>query len=704
MPFGEPVSELQVAWVGDHWVVFDAVGHVALLDGREVDLGSFFTLAERPRLQTSSRSGESVLLAFPRGLLEVPFAAGEPGQLVGERSGFAAAPFVFGDCRFAAWSDGTLWRQCDDPTGIQFSLEEMPAGASQLRFVINDDRVVLNDPRGGGTWAAQRSGELIDNWQDLVTTLEDEESIVVDDPDADIEFERTQRPPVAVDDSFGARPGRSSVLPVLLNDHDPNGDALVVTAVSGIDELVGRLDLINNRQQVQLTLTGSASGTITFSYTISDGRGGEDSATVTVTVRALDENSPPHQVWSSSTLVAQGGRVSASVLGDWVDPDGDAIYLASATTPQPDSVTFTAAGMVVFTEGGAASRSRTVALVVTDGQAEGVGSLSIEVGPVGEVPILAENFVVLAYAGQELRVEPLGHVRGGSGEIRLSSVSPVTGATVTPNLDDGTFRFISDSPRTYLLQYVVNDGSQTATGVARIDVAAPPDANSKPVTVPKTVFVQTLGTNTVDIATTDIDPSGGVLLVTGVYNVPLRTGVQVELIEHRAARVSLTAPLDDGPVTFNYRVSNGLAESEGEVTVIEIPRPSRLQPPVAETDSVSVRVGAVIDIPVLANDVHPDGEELSLARELAVPVAEGGGLLFASGNVLRYLAPDVPGDFSATYTVTGPDGQAANARVNITVRERVELTNRAPAPRIVTARVLAGETVVIPIPLTGIDP
>ncbi|HRQ00080.1 MAG TPA: Ig-like domain-containing protein [Terrimesophilobacter sp.] len=423
-----------------------------------------------------------------------------------------------------------------------------------------------------------------------------------------------------------------------------------------------------------------------------------------MTVRALDENSPPHQVWSSSTLVAQGGRVSASVLGDWVDPDGDAIYLASATTPQPDSVTFTAAGMVVFTEGGAASRSRTVALVVTDGQAEGVGSLSIEVGPVGEVPILAENFVVLAYAGQELRVEPLGHVRGGSGEIRLSSVSPVTGATVTPNLDDGTFRFISDSPRTYLLQYVVNDGSQTATGVARIDVAAPPDANSKPVTVPKTVFVQTLGTNTVDIATTDIDPSGGVLLVTGVYNVPLRTGVQVELIEHRAARVSLTAPLDDGPVTFNYRVSNGLAESEGEVTVIEIPRPSRLQPPVAETDSVSVRVGAVIDIPVLANDVHPDGEELSLARELAVPVAEGGGLLFASGNVLRYLAPDVPGDFSATYTVTGPDGQAANARVNITVRERVELTNRAPAPRIVTARVLAGETVVIPIPLTGIDP
>src|SRR5690606_11511725 len=34
----------------------------------------------------------------------------------------------------------------------------------------------------------------------------------------------------------------------------------------------------------------------------------------------------------------------------------------------------------------------------------------------------------------------------------------------------------------------------------------------------------------------------------------------------------------------------------------------------------------------------------------------------------------------------------------------VESTNRAPAPRTVTARVLAGESVVIPIPLTSIDP
>lgn len=703
-PFGVPASELQIAWIGEHWVLFDAVSHEALIDGREVDLSPQFTLAERPKLQASAVSGDSALIAYPRGLIDVPLSGGEPSEVVGERTGFAAQPLVAGECRFAAWSDGTLWRQCADPSGVEFSLAGMPSGAAQLEFAVNGARVVLNDPRGGSTWAAQRSGELIDNWADLVTLREEEHAVVVNDPNADIEFERAQKPPVAVDDSFGARPGRSSVLPVLLNDHDPNGDVLVVSRVGAIDESIGRVDLINNRQQIQLTLTDSASGTITFDYSITDGRGGEDSAIVTVTVRAPDENSAPQQRWASNTLVAQGGRVTTSVLGDWVDPDGDAIYLASATTAAPDLVSYTPAGMVVFTEGGATGQTRGVSLVVTDGQDEGVGSLSVTVEPPGEVPIIAENFVVLAYAGQELRVEPLGHVRGGTGEIRLSSVAPITGASVSANLDDGTFRFMSETPRTYLLEYLVNDGSQTATGVARIDVAAPPDANSKPITVPKTVFVQTLGSNTVDIAASDIDPSGGVLLVTGVYNVPARSGVQVELIEHRIARVTLTAPLDDGPVVFNYRISNGLAEAEGEVTVIEIPRPIRLQPPVAMPDAISVRVGAAIDIPVLDNDVHPDGEELTLDRDLAAQLGDDGGLLFSTGRVLRYLAPDRPGDFTATYTVRGPDGQAANARVTITVRERVEATNRPPVPRIITARVLAGESVTIPIPLGGIDP
>ena len=39
----------------------------------------------------------------------------------------------------------------------------------------------------------------------------------------------------------------------------------------------------------------------------------------------------------------------------------------------------------------------------------------------------------------------------------------------------------------------------------------------------------------------------------------------------RGARHACAAPLDGRPVTFNYRISNGLAEAEGTITVVELP-------------------------------------------------------------------------------------------------------------------------------------
>ncbi|MCU1513716.1 MAG: fibronectin type protein, partial [Microbacteriaceae bacterium] len=478
----------------------------------------------------------------------------------------------------------------------------------------------------------------------------------------------------------------------------------VISDVDPINESIGRLDLINDRQQVQITLVSGASGSVAFHYSISDGRGGTASATVTVTVRQPSENSPPQQVRQTKALVASGARVTSSVLGDWVDPDGDAFYLASAETAIPDAVSYKPEGSVVFSEGGAASSLRSVVLVVSDGRANGTGSMTVTVKPAGEVPIIADPFVVLTYAGQEITVSPLDHVRGGTGTLRLASVPAKTGATISASLDAGTFRFSSDQVGTHYLEYVVNDGDQTVTGILRVEVAAPPDANTRPITIPKTVFVKTLSSETVDVASTDIDPAGGVLLVTSVYNVAANSGVRAESIEQRAVRVTLTAPLESGPVSFNYRISNGLADAEGLITVVEIPRPARLQPPVAGDDAVTVRTGDAIDIHVLDNDVQPDGEELTLNPLLSTGLQGGSGLLFASGNVLRYLAPNKTGDFTAVYQVSGPDGQVAQAQVKISVREAVEATNNPPVPVTVTGRVLAGETARIAIPLNGIDP
>jgi hypothetical protein len=697
-------AEVTITSVAGRWAVLDADAQRLWLDGRTVDLSGLLEDAPAPALQRASLEGDRVLIGHGGGLVGVPLSGAAAEPLVAGQSGSPAEPLAFGGCEFAAWTGGQQWRHCDDENqGRTVDLSGL-SGTARLSFLTNGNRVVLNDGRSGRTWAVQREGELIDNWDDLIAVDEEQPEEQQNDQDLPPEVERVQQPPVAVADAFGARPGRATVLPVLLNDFDPNGDVLVIAELTPLDESIGRLDLINQRQQVQLTLAPGASGQVRFGYTITDGRGGSASAEVVVTVRGPQENAPPEQVRSTKITVASGDRVTTQVLGDWVDPDGDAFYLTSALVAPPDQVTSKPAGSVVFSDSGSGSDLKVITLVVSDGAAEAAGSATVTVRAPGDVPIVADPFVVLVAAGQEATVEPLLHVRGGTGTVRLNSVPAKADVTIVPSYETGTFRFTSEQVRSHYLEYVVTDGTLTVTGLVRVDVTAPADANAKPITVPKTVFVQTLRNERIDVAATDVDPAGGVLLVTGVTNLPTDSGVRAEVLAQRLVRVSLERPLDDGPVVFNYRISNGLAEAEGVITVIEIPAPSRVQPPVAYEDSVTVRVGDAVDIPVIDNDEHPDGFELTLSPKLDQELPEGSGLLFASGNLLRYLAPDKTGNFTAAYRVTGPDGQAATALVRIAVREADVATNNAPVPETVTARVLAGESVRIRIPLSGTDP
>ncbi|WP_166791780.1 Ig-like domain-containing protein [Cryobacterium frigoriphilum] len=716
---GDADDAYRLTSVNGDWALLNATSGILFLNNREIDLSA--DLVGESVLQRATPRGDRLLVAHEGGLISVGLTGGEPRTLVSGRTGQPAEPVSVDGCAYAAWSDGSAWQGCagsnstgtagTGPDGALTTLDAL-AGDARLEFQVNGLGVVLSDARNGSAWAVQQGTALIDNWDELIDSVVDPERVEENLDDAP-EFEDTQLPPVAEDDEFGGRPGRALTLPVLLNDYDPNDDVLMITDVTPIDPEQGHLDLIANSQQVQLTLGSEASGTVVFDYTISDGRGGTATATVTVTVRQADENSAPVQVRTSTATVEAGSAVTTQVLGDWVDPDGDPFYLTAVNVTAPDAVSFTPNGAVTFTHGGsgvasdAASNSDggvQVGLVVSDGSLDGTGTLSVNVRAVGSVPIVADTFLVLATAGAEVTVSPLDHVRGGSGALRLSTVPTKSDATITTDVNAGTFRFLSSVVGPHYLEFVVTDDSGvTAVGQVRVQVTAADDAASTPITVPHTAFIRGQDSALVDVLAGDIDPGGGVLLVTGTMNVPVGSGLRVEVLDQRLIRVTLTKPLD-GPVTFSYRVSNGLAAADGTVTVIELPALARKQAPLARPDSISVRVGDAIDIPVLANDEHPDGDTLTLASELATPLGSDAGLLFVSGSGLRYLAPEAPGNFTAVYRVNAPDGQFANAEVTISVREVDRDANRAPIPQTVTARVLAGETVRISIPLAGIDP
>ena len=130
-----------------------------------------------------------------------------------------------------------------------------------------------------------------------------------------------------------------------------------------------------------------------------------------------------------------------------------------------------------------------------------------------------------------------------------------------------------------------------------------------------------------------------------------------------------------------------------------------MQPPIATDDSVTVRVGDAIDIPVLDNDEHPDGAEITLDRDLEEPLPDGAGLLFAAGNRLRYLAPQTAGNYTRRVHGRGA-GRPGGAGPGADLGARAECRDEQPAgaAHASSARVIAGETVRIEIPLSGIDP
>ena len=92
------------------------------------------------------------------------------------------------------------------------------------------------------------------------------------------------QPPVATDDSDSTSQDTAVVIDVLANDTDANGDSLFIDSVTqGSNGSV-----VNNGTDVTYTPSASWAGIDTFTYVVSDGNGGTDTATVTVNVGVLE--------------------------------------------------------------------------------------------------------------------------------------------------------------------------------------------------------------------------------------------------------------------------------------------------------------------------------------------------------------------------------------------------------------------------------
>ncbi|MBC7388264.1 MAG: tandem-95 repeat protein, partial [Opitutaceae bacterium] len=219
--------------------------------------------------------------------------------------------------------------------------------------------------------------------------------------------------PIAVDDSKTVPKHQNATGNVMINDSDPDGDILIVTEFE-IDATVysaGTVATLPGIGSVKIDVDGkykfdfikNYKGPVPpVSYTISDGNGGTDIATVNINI--AQANSTPVAVNDSNTI-DEDNIATGNVLLNDTDPDGDNLIIthfvinsiktpagSTAMMPGVGDLTIKTDGSYTFTPVLNYNGAVPVAIYsLTDGTDTVSALLKITINPVNDVPVAVND-------------------------------------------------------------------------------------------------------------------------------------------------------------------------------------------------------------------------------------------------------------------------------------------------------------------------
>jgi hypothetical protein len=516
------------------------------------------------------------------------------------------------------------------------------------------------------------------------------------------------RPPVVQPDAVRVPRDERIDVPVLVNDHDPDGDPMTIAIV---EPLPDGLAVVLRGDKLAVTARAGSSVRSKFAYTVADGHNPPVEGSVLVVVAGADEpNRAPIATADTATAVV-GTTTTIDVLRNDSDPDGDALVVvdarADSTSGSPGSVRVTD-DRVLYTPAPLTSDERRAddrfTYTISDGHghtATGTVAVRVLAEPI-EAPPFARDDSASTTVDVPVTIDVLRNDIDPSGDqpdLLGTPNCPAGGNArrtadrrvefTPPVREDGVFRC------TYR---VANSQGLTDSAVITISVTLPPIANVPPIVVDENVTVKVGQQIEIAVLDNDSDPDGP---HADLRVVSMETPVAGTATRTDRGTIVYTAPPNAMPsVGIGYQVSDALGGVSGGQVVIRVASPEQVEPvAVADREVVFAPIDAHI-IDVTANDSDPDGPHEDLHVVGAQIVSGGGRATYGTTTVRFEPNPDFIGELIASYTIEDADGESATATATLVIQPPLNL---APTAAPVTAEVVNGGTITVPLGLYVTD-
>ncbi len=461
---------------------------------------------------------------------------------------------------------------------------------------------------------------------------------------------------------------------LLTNDFDVDGDILSVTQISATDETHGEISMDENGV-ISFTPDADYHGVASFEYTVTDGNGSFDTATVFINVEpdndAATAEDKAYSVDEDGVLTI----TDTDLLMGASDIDGDTLTIDEVSYSGSDGVlTDNGDGTYSFAPNENFNGEVDLSYTVSDGTTTTEADIDITVNDINDAPVAGSTSYTMQEDGS-ITLSPDQLIANSSdvdGTVSLDSVSYTGSEGVLTHNQDGSVTFSPNenfNGDISLDIVVVDDDGTTASTTAGIDVIA---VNDLPVAGDTAYTVQEDGTVYISesqLLANSSDIEGAVALDSVSYEGA--DGVFTDL----GGGLYSFAPNENfaGDVSLNVTVvDNEGATSDATVgiSVIEVN-----DAPIAGATSYSVDEDNVLtfsDAQLLANSSDVDGT-VSIDR---VAYEGSDGILVDLGGGVYSFSPNenFNGNVSLDVVVTDDDG----ASVNITAGIEVLAINDTP--------------------------